>query len=380
MTATLTILGWDHPRCMRPLAAAATAWEQRGDGCPVRLCTRSGDAFAGQSLEDAVAAVDLVVIDHPFSGEGLATGTLVAIDDHLEPATLDALAADSSGPSHESYRWGGHQLALAADAACHAAAWRPDRLDDPPRTWNEVLALARRAPGTVALSIVGHAAICGLLTLCAGAGAGPQPDEEPLLDPEVATWAVASMLDLLGHAHPTSASLDVEQVLAAMHRGDEISYTPMAFPYTTFASPAADGVALRYGPPPVGDPGAAGGGALLGGTGLAISAHSPRPAQAAAFAAWYCGAEVQRTLVVAQDGQPASRAAWTDPVADARFGGMLSAVLPSLERAYVRPREPWWPAAQRDADELLREALIAGERPAGIVERLNRLFAAARGD
>ncbi len=381
MTPPLTILGWDHPRCMDPLRAAAATWEARPDGGPVVLTARGGDAFAGQPLAVAIEHADLVIVDHPFAGEGFTTGTLVPVDAFLSAATLASLAADSVGPSHASYVWQGHQMAIAADAACHAAAWRPDLLGgEVPQTWGGVLELARRRPGSVGLTIVDHASICALLTLCAGAGCAPAPDDDPFLDPAAAERALEWMAELLTLAHPASRTFAVDRMLALMIEDDELAYMPLAFPYTTFATATApNGPVLAYGPPPTELPGIASVGALLGGTGLAIGAGSRQPQQAAAFAAWYGSADVQRELVVPAGGQPASRAAWSDRDCDARLGGFFSSVLPTLEHAYVRPREPWWPPVQREADELICAALLAGEPAAVTVARLERVFDAARG-
>src|SRR5690606_30010679 len=47
--------------------------------------------------------------------------------------------------SYASYRWDGAQYGLAIDAAAQVAAYRPDLLPSPPRTWGEVLELARDA-------------------------------------------------------------------------------------------------------------------------------------------------------------------------------------------------------------------------------------------
>ena len=57
---------------------------------------------------------------------------------------LAVLATQSVGLSHVSYQHDGHQYALALDAAAQVAAFRPDLLEAPPETWDEVLALAEQ--------------------------------------------------------------------------------------------------------------------------------------------------------------------------------------------------------------------------------------------
>src|SRR5690606_20228789 len=51
--------------------------------------------------------------------------------------------AQSVGVSHPSYEFDGRQWALAIDAATPVAAFRPDRIDEAPTRWEDVLDLAR---------------------------------------------------------------------------------------------------------------------------------------------------------------------------------------------------------------------------------------------
>ncbi len=75
------------------------------------------------------------------------------------------------GASHASYAHGGHQWALAHDAAAQVAAYRPDLLATPPRTWTEVLELART--GRVLWPAKPIDAFSSLCTLAAHQGARP---------------------------------------------------------------------------------------------------------------------------------------------------------------------------------------------------------------
>ena len=51
-----------------------------------------------------------------------ATGCLSPLDELIEAPFLADQAANSVGPSHRSYSYGGHQWALATDAAGHMSA------------------------------------------------------------------------------------------------------------------------------------------------------------------------------------------------------------------------------------------------------------------
>ena len=76
---------------------------------------------------------------------------------------------------------------------------------------------------------------------------------------------------------------------------------------------------------------------MLGGAGLAVSAASAHPAEAAAFAAWASGAEAQHDIVARTGGQPGHRSAWDDPELDALAGGFYSGTRASIERGLGAP-------------------------------------------
>ena len=64
--------------------------------------------------------------------------------------------------------------------------------------------------------------------------------------------------------------------------------------------------------------------------------------------------------------------------ADAAGGGFYRATLATVEQAWVRPRFAGYPEFQTAASAVLRDGLLAGEPHAGLVRRLNELYAAAR--
>ena len=79
-----------------------------------------------------------------------------------------ALAAASVGPSFASYTYGGRQWALPIDAAAQVQAWRPDLIAAPPKTWDEVMALA--GDGKVLLPLRNPHALMVFFTLAANLG------------------------------------------------------------------------------------------------------------------------------------------------------------------------------------------------------------------
>jgi multiple sugar transport system substrate-binding protein len=321
----LRALGWDHPRCMRPMHACSEAWQRR-TGISITWDLRSLTSFGDQPLEELVHDYDLVVIDYPFAGAASASGVLRPLDELLDPETLEALAADSVGPSHDSYRYEGHQWGLATDAACHVSATQGR---DPPRTWEDAFELARAERGRVALPLSPPHAISSFLTLCRG-----RFTERDVAEP---AFELLAELHALGPREATD--WEPPETLARLEAG-ELVYVPLTYGYVTYRCRFAD------------VPGVAG--SVLGGAGLAVTSASAHPDEAAAFAAWASGADAQAEYVVPNGGQPGSRSAWLG-AAHPFFRDTLA----TLEQAWIRPRDPWWPPFQLEGGRVLTEALRA---------------------
>lgn len=371
---SLRALGWDHERCTAPMRACSEAWGLLHPEVELIWQYRSLTAFGDEPLEQVADRYDLIMIDHPFCGTAEATGTLAPLDDLLGPDLLAALAADSIGASHASYSFHGRQWALATDAACQVAAVRDDLLDGAPvpATWDDVRALARARPGRVAVPLAPAQAMCAFLTLCANAGKPAAEDPARLVEPEVGLVAVELLEEL--HRLGPAGSLEWEQpdVLSRLTCGDELVYVPLVFGFVTYASADRVPSPCRFLDLP--SAGAGPVGAILGGAGLAVSATSAYPEEAAAFAAFASGAEAQRTLVGPAGGQPGSRTAWTAPELDSASGGFFSGTSATIEQAWVRPRERWWPALQLEGGRLLIRGFAAAEPPRRLLDALDSLY------
>lgn len=356
------------------MRACTDAWARHCPEVELLWENRSLTAFGDEPVEAVAHHYDLVMIDHPFCGTAEATGTLAPLDDLLEAELLAALAADSVGPSHASYTFQGRQWALATDGACQVAAVRDDLLGGTPvpAEWDDVRALARARPGAVAVPLAPAQAICAFLTLCANAGSPAAEDRAQLADAASGLPALELLQEL--YALGPSAALAWEQpdVLARLTSGDELVYVPLVFGFVTYARADRVRSPCRFLNVPSGGEGPVG--AILGGAGLAVSATSAHPEEAAAFAAFASGAEAQRTLVGPAGGQPGSRAAWTDSELDRASGGFFSGTLATIESAWVRPRERWWPPFQLEGGRLLNRGLGTAEPPGTLLDSLDSLY------
>jgi len=353
---------------MAPLEAGSRVWHERA-GVAIEWQARSLRDFGDQPLEELAASFDLLTIDHPFVGTVLQSACLRPLDELLSLETIQELADDSIGASHASYDYGGHQWALAVDAACQVAAARTDLLDGPaPRTWRDVSELAHALPGRVGLPLTPADAICSYVTLLASSGAPPPATQKTFAEPRPGVRALELLVELVQVGHPDCLELNPPALLDRMTESDELVYVPLTFGYTNYSRPGERPRPVKFLDIPSAGRGAVG--SILGGAGLAVSAASAHGAEGAAFAAWICSADPQRTIVAPAGGQPGNRQAWLDPEIDRMTGGFTSATFASIEGAFVRPREPWWPGFQLAAGETLNIRLREGVEPVDMHEEL----------
>jgi multiple sugar transport system substrate-binding protein len=344
-------------------AAAARYGAERG--VEVVWDARPLAAFNDQPLSEVPDLYDLVFVDHPTIGAAAAGGRLFPLEEALDARTLAALEADSIGASQHTYVWDGRTWAVGVDAACQVAAYRPDLLQRVPASWQQVIELAGRHPGSVAMPLYPSDAMCSLLSLSA--------QFDPASAPGSPAWPHPEALDLLCRlsqaVDAACFELNPPQLLDRLAAGATIAYTPLIFGYTNYSRP---GQRVRFCdlPSPGGEPG----GGLLGGAGLAVPATGEHPAEAARFAAWCARPAIQREVILPNGGQPASRAVWDDPACDAAVGGFFTATRKTMDTALVRPRAPWWPGYALKGSLELHRMLADRRPPAAIASALARLL------
>jgi multiple sugar transport system substrate-binding protein len=364
MTVTLRALGWDHPRCMDPMRACADRWAEITPGFRVDWGARSLRSFGDQPIRELALGYDLVMIDHPSCGEAEHDGCLRPLEEVIDEPTLAELEAGAVGPSHGSYRLHGHQWALATDAACVVTAYRPDLLERAPNTWPDVLDMAARR-GSVALPLAAPHAISSWMTLVANHGG------EPYRSWDAGVRATEILLELTRLGPRAALDWEPPDALSQLTSGDRLALVPLTYGYGLYASRDVRRPCRFTNIPSAGNDCA---GAVLGGAGLAVTAFSVHPRAAGAFAAWVSGAEAQHDIVARANGQPSHRAAWDDPELDQLAGGLYSGTRATIEAAWVRPRDRWYPGLQLEAGELLRSGLRIGRDARTLTEELHGLY------
>ena len=376
MTETMTLTGitWNHTRGYLPLVATAQRWSELHPGVEIVWQRRSLQEFADTPIQRLAERFDLLIIDHPFVGYAAAHPTLLPLDQHLPAAFLADQAAHSVGASHTSYAYGGHQWALAVDAAAPVSAYRPDRLErygaEVPQTWDDLLALARR--GLVALPALAIDSLMHFYMLCIALGEEPFASHEQIVSPSVGAAALEHLRELVSLCDPACLARNPIQTYEALVGGDDLVYCPFAYGYSNYAradyAPNTlcfgglvtwDGQRLR---------------STLGGTGLAISQHCQQRAAALRYAQFVGSAHCQRGMYVVNGGQPGYRAAWKDDMPNALSHEYFRATLPTLDDAYVRPRYSGYIPFQDQAGPVLHGYLREGGDVRAALERVNTLY------
>lgn len=358
---------WDHPRGYDPLAAAAREWAAR-TGVAITWERRSLQDFESYPVEELARRYDLIVIDHPHVGQVADEGALLPLDGLVDAAMLRDVVGGSVGGSFESYCWNGRQWALPIDAAAQVQAWVPERIAGPARDWHEVLRLAEE--GRLALPLRAPHALMALFTLCGLAGVPLDAAGEALFPP-TAAGAYVRLRQLVERVDAGCFAQDPIALLDAMaDPASPLAVAPLIYGYVSYsrAGPGqiqfADLPLLEAGRPA---------GSALGGTGIAISAWCKAPEQAAAFAGWVAGAEVQRGLYAAHGGQPAHADAWGADAVNAASADFYRATRATLDAAWLRPRHHGYMAFQQAASDRLERALRGGEPDGAVVDALNAL-------
>jgi multiple sugar transport system substrate-binding protein len=167
------------------------------------------------------------------------------------------------------------------------------------------------------------------------------------------------------------------RTLELMSQSDEFAYAPYTYGYTNYSRKGYAPQLLEFGDVigiAAGKPGAT----MLGGAGLAISARCKHPKAARAFAEFAGSAAVQTGVYFASGGQPGHRSAWTDPELDAQCAGFFSRTLPTLDRAFVRPRYAGYLEFQDSACLHIHDFLRHGGDIHRTLDTVNRIYRETR--
>jgi multiple sugar transport system substrate-binding protein len=380
---------WGHSRGLTPLVAAAQRWSELHPGVTIVWEKRSLQQFADYPIERLTEEYDLLIIDHPWVGRAASLGCVLPMDVHLSAAFLKEQAESSVGYSHHSYHYGGHQWALAIDAAAPAASCRADLLHQAglriPETWEEVLHIARL--GKLAVPAIPIDLLMNFYMFCIAHGKRPFQSETEVIDDATGRAALATMLELYSLADVQLFRANPIAVAEHMTTTDDYWYCPFAYGYSNYSRDGYARRRLTYADlvrMDTGDlvrargkgPGEAKGRlcSTIGGTGLAVSSFSQDPDMALAFAEWVVSPLIQSTFYVEHGGQPGHRLAWTSDIANRLTHNFFYTLLPTMERGYVRPRYDGYLFFQDHAGDAVWEFLLHKRGAESALEQMNKLY------
>lgn len=359
MHVRLKGLVWGHRRATEPMKALTSAFSAVRPDITLDWQVRSLADFEHQALSDVASACDIVLLDHPFAAEIVASGAFLPLSGLGLGCDLTD-AASFIGASLASYRFGGSVWAVPVDGACQHAAYRPDLMSGHalPLGWDDVLtlgaALRREGRWLGLAALTPHAGLV-LAALMANLGRPWQTDPDLAFAVDRGGFAEAYDLltQLIAFCPPEVTDWNAIHLHDAMTTRDDIVYCPCVFGYATYAEPGPRRLAFADFPGPRAPHPA---GAVLGGAGLAVSRRTAAPEAALACAA-FCAEAATQSLIAFHHGQPARIEAWSAAEADRRLGGYLSAVRKTIDAAWVRPRTRGYIPFQAHFGRLIAEAL-----------------------
>ena len=366
---------WGHSRGITPLLAAAQRFTELYPQVTINWKKRTLQEFADFPIEKLTEQYDLLIIDHPWVGKAAAMNCVLPLDQHLSAEYLQDQADHSVGDSHISYNYGGHQWALAIDAATPAASYRADLLKAAavavPETWDDVLDLAKQ--GRVAAPAIPIDCLMNFYMFCIAHGKEPFLSKDEVIDADTGVKAMQTMYELYSLLPRDMFSYNPIAVAEVMSRADDYWYCPFAYCYSNYSRDGYAAHRLMYS-----DLVTFGGGqrlrSTIGGTGLSVSAYSKHPEMAVRFAEWIVSGELQATFYTEHGGQPGHRKAWTDERANTLTHDFFRNVLPTMDNGYMRPRYNGYLHFQDEAGEPLQHYLMHGGDPLEALKTMNRIY------
>ena len=367
MTLHLKGMAWDHPRGYDPMIATARAFEASSPQTRISWEKRSLQAFEHFPVEQLADEYDLIVIDHPHAGVVAGEGYLVALDELGSESALEILAAQAIDGSHESYRYGGHQWALAIDAAAQVSAYHPDLSSEIPSHWSEVIDLAKT--GRVLWPLTSVHALMSFFTLAANQGTPCAETANQLIRATDGRTVLEAMRAVSEHVPLECLSMDPIEALDLMSTGDSYLYCPLVYGYSNYARYGFRERLIKFANiPSLGGGGPRG--STLGGTGIAVSAMSSMIGQAVDYAFWIASADCQKGLYYRAGGQPANIEAWNDEAVNKASHNFFRDTQETLQRAWLRPRYDGYLSFQEEGGHIVN-AFLANHT--GVEETLKRL-------
>jgi multiple sugar transport system substrate-binding protein len=369
---------WNHSRALPPLVTTAQRFEEQHPCVRIQWEKRSLHEFGHADIATLAHHFDLLVIDHPMTGDAEATGVLTDLLPLLSFDEIKDLQDDSLGPSFSSYMYHGRLYALPIDAAAPAASFRPDLFEQhglkEPKVWDDVMVLARL--GWVRMPAFSADLFLNFLGLCVSRGSAVADGPEQLVDHEIAAQCLEQLRELANLMPDEIYRMNPIALYERMSDEDSIAYCPFAYTYSNYSRNGFGTKHVRFSNPVALD-GDIPIRTVLGGTGIAISADCKDTALALEYSLFVAGRTCQRTLYGISGGQPARRSAWHDPLLNQITDDFFLRTSASIETAYVRPRYSGYVGLQERAGEAIVEYCKHRGNTQQVLEQMDTLYRAS---
>lgn len=365
---------WNHTRGLLPMVATSQRFTELNPGIEISWEKRSLQEFADASIEDLAKRFDLLVIDHPWTGFGAATNTILPLSDYIPSEYIKDQEINTVGPSYESYVFSDKLWALPIDAATPVASARLDILKKQglkvPQTYDDLLALAKK--GLVAFAGIPVDVLMSFYMYCCSLGEAPFQSEEKVISTETGTKALQLFRELAQLIDPANFNRNPIQVYEAMVNSDEIAYCPFAYGYSNYSRIGYSQNLLHFydlvklnDQPMI---------SSLGGTGLAVSSFGQHIPEAIKYAEFTGSSQVQQTIFADNGGQPGHLQAWKSDRINQLTHDYFKNTLPALERAFLRPRYSGHMYFQDQAGDVVRDYLMKGGNEKSVLSAMNELY------
>src|ERR1051326_2997050 len=266
---------WGHSRGITPLLAGAQRFSELFPDVEIRWKKRSLQEFADAPIEKLTEHYDLLIIDHPWSGSAAATQCVLPLDEYLPADFLADQAKNSVGYSYLSYYYGGHQWAIAIDAATPATSYRSDLFERNglmvPDTWDELLEFAKTR--RVLVPGIPVDTLMAFYMFCLANGNEPFLSQSEVIDMSTGLSALDNMKRLWSLCDKIIYKSNPISIAEMMSKTDNYWYCPFAYCYSNYSRKGYAKNVLTYKDLPLfGSYGRLR--STMGGTGIAVSSAS----------------------------------------------------------------------------------------------------------
>lgn len=364
---------WDHDRGILPLLETTDRFVKLHPNIRINWKCRSLKEFGDYPVEELAKKFDLLLIDHPFSGEAYQHNILIDFNRFLSAEQMAVRKEQEIGRTHQCYNYEGSQMALSVDIAAMVSAYRKDLLEREgfslPKSLEEVLEFAKTS-GQVAAPMGPTDIWCIFLSL-GGAKFGEDFITEHGIRQEDAVWVLEQIYRIHDAVLPESIDLNPIQIMDWMTEDDRIVYAPFCFGYVNYSWRNLKRP-LHFINTPLWD--SAKNACVLGGVGIAVSAGSKHVEEAVQYAEYVTRPKVQEKEYFLSGGQPGQKDAWDSDSNNLVTNNFFKNTRATIEQAYLRPRFPGWNRFQEHCGKRINAGVKVMVAPDKMAKEIRSAF------